>query len=342
MTEYLKYLIHNSSQRGDLQEVLRMLNNNSTLIELKGECDWTPIFYAIRGEQIEIVLELILRGANLQARANDSNNFTPLHLATNLGFKKIVELLLEAGADKDALANDQTSLEIAKCEDVADLFRNYADKKIRIDEVKSGGRKNLKLKEIENIFYDGIKTFIESYNTKISEIMNSDDYKYNRLFKEIFGKNGGYLTRKINIYSNCKIKAYDLNNINKIYNSSYIKIFDIPYENFESYIKSKVLNIDIEIYKSNNSEINSNLEESVKLELISELKIISENELNKIKIIENDFKNFDQTIWISLYKKDLNDIEMLVKHDKTNIEYQKKLEYLQNKFDSISLPGKMM
>ncbi len=52
MTEYLKYLIHNASQCGDLQEVLRMLNNNPTLIELEGECNWTPIFYAIRGEQI--------------------------------------------------------------------------------------------------------------------------------------------------------------------------------------------------------------------------------------------------------------------------------------------------
>jgi ankyrin repeat protein len=72
-----------------------------------------PIHSAVAGGSVEIVRELLARGANVHAR--QQGGFTPLHGAAVEADREMIRVLLEHGADRDA-KNDagRTALDLAR------------------------------------------------------------------------------------------------------------------------------------------------------------------------------------------------------------------------------------
>jgi len=78
-----------------------LLEKNSGLLELKGINGRTPIFLAVTGDHVEIVELLINKGANLNAL--DKNKRNCLHLACYGRDEKIIQMLIKGGIDINAL-----------------------------------------------------------------------------------------------------------------------------------------------------------------------------------------------------------------------------------------------
>ena len=78
---------------------------------------YTPLHTAAGLNKIEAVAALISHGADVNAR--DKNGETPLMLASYHGYAKVVEALLDAGADKELKATSgddkgKTALDFAR------------------------------------------------------------------------------------------------------------------------------------------------------------------------------------------------------------------------------------
>ena len=84
----------------------------------------TPLHRAAANNKIEAVAALISHGADVNAR--DEDGLTPLIMACFGGYAKVVEALLDAGADKELKATSgrwegKTPLDIARDENEGDV-----------------------------------------------------------------------------------------------------------------------------------------------------------------------------------------------------------------------------
>ena len=85
---------------------------------------FTPLHQAARYNNIEAVAALISHGADVNAR--EENGKTPLMLATVNGNAKVVEALLDAGADKELKVTSgwmkgNTALDMARSQNKGDV-----------------------------------------------------------------------------------------------------------------------------------------------------------------------------------------------------------------------------
>ena len=85
---------------------------------------YTPLHEAAACNKIEAVAALISHGADVNAR--DQNGETPLMVASRWGYAKVVEALLDAGADKELKATSgglkgKTALDMARRENKGDV-----------------------------------------------------------------------------------------------------------------------------------------------------------------------------------------------------------------------------
>lgn len=91
--------IHVAALNGH-KEICQILLNNgdeANKSTLSYEEHETPLFFAVKGRQEEMVAFLLDKGANVDHENNDKE--TPLFGACSHGFKKIFDMLVEAGAD---------------------------------------------------------------------------------------------------------------------------------------------------------------------------------------------------------------------------------------------------
>ena len=78
-------------------------------------------------------------GTDVDAKDGFGLGRTPLHFAAREGHKKIVELLIDKGADMNAKANDGTTpLDMADDKETADLLRKHGGKTRK--ELKAEGK----------------------------------------------------------------------------------------------------------------------------------------------------------------------------------------------------------
>jgi len=106
--------IHEAAQKGDVDKVQALLQQNSALVDARDEFDRTPLHWAVRGVHFELMQLLIEKGADINAK--DNARITPLHSVASRGHKQAAELLIEKGADltaEDATGNTPLSYSVS-------------------------------------------------------------------------------------------------------------------------------------------------------------------------------------------------------------------------------------
>lgn len=77
--------------RGDLKTMWAMLEQDSSVIHRKGLAGWTPLFYAVRSNQILAVKLLLIFGAETSVK--DTMEQTALDIAKRKEYHEIVKLI---------------------------------------------------------------------------------------------------------------------------------------------------------------------------------------------------------------------------------------------------------
>ena len=132
--------IHEAVINRDIEAVKQHLAAGTNVDEKDG-VGWTPLHYAAVEGNKEVVELLITKGADVNAK-DDQSGETPLHFAAFSGHKEIVELLIAKGADVNAKDDDgKTPLDSAirrKHSEIADLLRKHGAK--TGEELKAEGK----------------------------------------------------------------------------------------------------------------------------------------------------------------------------------------------------------
>lgn len=103
----------NAAEKGDLQEVRRLVEAGANINGRHSRWNNTPLFEAVSHGQLEVVRFLACLN-NIQLDAPNSDEQTALHRAANRGSKDIVELLVRQGANINAKdVHEQTPLHLA-------------------------------------------------------------------------------------------------------------------------------------------------------------------------------------------------------------------------------------
>lgn len=92
--------IHMDAQAGDIVHVNEELAENPRALESPNDIGRTPLHLASANCRIDVVTQLLDKGAKVDSRAND--RATPLHLAAQEGCIDAVNVLLARGADVNA------------------------------------------------------------------------------------------------------------------------------------------------------------------------------------------------------------------------------------------------
>ena len=88
--------LHLAAFRGDLEDVKRLIEAGSEA-DLKDECEYTPLSWALWTERKDVVKFLIAKGADVNVK--DVHGMSPLDWVSSNGKLDIVELLISGGAD---------------------------------------------------------------------------------------------------------------------------------------------------------------------------------------------------------------------------------------------------
>ncbi len=126
--------IHELAQKGDLEGVKTLIEQNPELVKARDKDGRTPLHWACRGVHLEVVMFLLDNGADVNAE--DVNKVVPLHSLGVRNSPKAIEALLSKGANVDAKDyRGNTALHNAAMYDAADavslLVKKGADIEIR-------------------------------------------------------------------------------------------------------------------------------------------------------------------------------------------------------------------
>ena len=102
--------LHSAAGSGNFEMVQKLIEYGAD-IDARDEYEWTPLYWASRGltsKDVPALRSLLECGADVNVRARTDDNVgddftTPLHRASAYGAVEIVRLLLENGADVEAV-----------------------------------------------------------------------------------------------------------------------------------------------------------------------------------------------------------------------------------------------
>jgi hypothetical protein len=104
--------IHGAAQRGDEEEVTRLLDGDPTLLERRNDMGKTPLVLAAEHGQLGVVKLLVQRGANINAQLY---GMTALLYAAVQGHEEVVAFLLEKGAQSTTRDDDNVTPLMLAC-----------------------------------------------------------------------------------------------------------------------------------------------------------------------------------------------------------------------------------
>ncbi|SDZ43165.1 ankyrin repeat domain-containing protein [Bacillus sp. 166amftsu] len=134
--------ITNAAMNGDMPTIQEILNENPDLVNTFSQDGWTPLHLASYFGKEEAARLLLSLGADIHARAKNSNENMPLHAAVANKQVKLVELLIKNGADINAKqSGGWTSLHeaalLGNTEIVELLIKEGANIQLRKDDEKT-------------------------------------------------------------------------------------------------------------------------------------------------------------------------------------------------------------
>ena len=91
--------IHQAAQAGDLVKIRELLEKDPALVNAKDENGRTPLHWAARAGNLEVLRYLVDKGAD--PNALDNNGVASLHILARSGQPEAARLLIEKGADID-------------------------------------------------------------------------------------------------------------------------------------------------------------------------------------------------------------------------------------------------
>jgi ankyrin repeat protein len=94
-----KEQLHIAADEGDLQRVKELVENGYDVNAFDGALSFTPLHYAVKAENIELVRYLLSVGADVNAREVDKIGETPLGTVAASCSYDVAEVLVKAGAD---------------------------------------------------------------------------------------------------------------------------------------------------------------------------------------------------------------------------------------------------
>ncbi len=128
--------IHELAQKGDLEGVKAVIEQNPDLVNAKDNDGRTPLHWACRGVHLDVVKLLVENGADVDAE--DNNKVVPLHSLATRNSAEAMEILIAKGANVDAASyGGNTALHYAGMNGAADalavLVKKGADLEIKED-----------------------------------------------------------------------------------------------------------------------------------------------------------------------------------------------------------------
>lgn len=119
--------LHYAAMHSSIQIISRLINDPRIDLTVLTDFGETPLHIAAKSNKLENCLLLISAGTDIDRRDNDQS--TALHYATELGYREIVEGLLNSGASCSIPnSTGTTAMELASAQ-LSDLFEKFKAEK---------------------------------------------------------------------------------------------------------------------------------------------------------------------------------------------------------------------
>jgi ankyrin repeat protein len=133
--------IHEAAAAGIDDRVEELIKGDRSLVDSYSHDGWTPLHLAVFFNQNQIAELLIEQGANVDAVAKNQQGVTPLHSALANKNVKIAKLLLHRGADPNAVsAAGYTPMHYVATHDLVEVGRILLERHVDIDAKTGDGR----------------------------------------------------------------------------------------------------------------------------------------------------------------------------------------------------------
>jgi len=152
--------IHEAVKKGDLSAVKALLDKDPGQLGAKDETGRTPLHWAARGANNEVLAYLAEKGADLNAL--DNNGTAPLHSLASRGNAEGIRALLAKGADIEIQSPDKnTPLHFAALGRQVEAVRLLVELKADIESPNGNGRTPLVLAVREMAGPDVVRTLLD-------------------------------------------------------------------------------------------------------------------------------------------------------------------------------------
>lgn len=133
--------IHYAAMHSSIQIISRLINDPRIDINVLTDFGETPLHIAAKSNKLENCLLLISAGTDIDRKDNDQS--TALHYATELGYREIVQGLLNSGASCFIPnSTGMTAMDLASAQ-LSDLFEKYKrERKVEEEDAMYRNRSN--------------------------------------------------------------------------------------------------------------------------------------------------------------------------------------------------------